>query len=262
MSTIIKTEAIVLRSINFRETSKIVTFYTRQMGKIAGMVKGARRAKNRYGASLEPMSYVAMVLYKKEGRDIQTVSHCDLMKSFRHLYEDIDKMAVGMSIVELVNIVSHERQENIPLFTLLLHSLTALNDATKNPANVLYYFELHCARFLGFQPSFDHCISCEKPLKEVSQKREYKFDIEHGGLVCSSCSDARRQLYCLSPAVLQFFRTISASNYNVDQVQEYELQKNEKVAIVNFLWQYLQFHVHDLRTLKSEKVFGSILTPA
>jgi DNA repair protein RecO len=262
MSSIIKTEAVVLRSINFRETSKIVTFYTRQMGKIAGIVKGARRSKNTYGASLEPMSYVSIVIYKKEGRDVQTVSHCDLMKSFRHLYDDLDKMAVGISMIELVNIVSHDRQENIPFFVLLVNSLTALNHATKNSANMLYYFELHCARVLGFQPSFDHCISCHKELREVSLTQEYKFDLGHGGLVCTTCSDAGRQVFRLLPNVLKFFRDISASDYDMNDIQEYELQKHEKAAIVNFLWQYLQFHVHDLRALKSEKVFGSISTSA
>jgi len=262
MSSIIKTEAVVLRSVDIRETSKVVTFYTRQMGKVAGMVKGARRPKNKYGSSLGPMSYVTIVIYKKEGRDVQTVAHCDLVKSFRHLYEDLDAMAVGMSLVELVNIVSHDREENVPLFILLVNSLTALNAATKNPTNVLYYFELHCARVLGFQPSFDHCVSCQKVLNEVSQTQEYNFDIERGGLICSKCSFADDRILRISAEVLKFFREVSASHYDIHTVQEYEIDNHACSTIHHFLWCYLQYHVHDMRALKSEKVFGKILTTA
>ncbi|HEV8538897.1 MAG TPA: DNA repair protein RecO, partial [Bacteroidota bacterium] len=101
MSQIVTTEAIVLKSMKYRETSRIVTFYTRSFGKIPGIVKGARQAKSKYGTSLQPMSYVSLVFYRKEGREIQTVSQCDLMKSFRHLAEDMEKMAVGMAMIEL-----------------------------------------------------------------------------------------------------------------------------------------------------------------
>ena len=70
---IVKTDAIVLKSMRFRETSKIVTFYTRRYGKIAAVAKGARETKNKFGAALEPMTGVNLVFYKKEQRDLQLV---------------------------------------------------------------------------------------------------------------------------------------------------------------------------------------------
>ncbi|MBI4810400.1 MAG: DNA repair protein RecO [Ignavibacteriales bacterium] len=190
MSTIVKTEAVVLRSIDFKETSKIVTFYTRQFGKIAGMVKGARRPKSRFGTSLNPMSYVSLIIYKKEGREIQIVSQCDLIKPFRHLSEDIEKMAVGMAMIELVNIVTPEHAENAQLFLLLVNSLSSLNHAVKNPSNLLFYFEIHLARVLGFQPVLDHCVTCKKELKKINDDATYRFDIAKGGLACKRCSTA------------------------------------------------------------------------
>ena len=90
MSDIITSEAVVLRSMKYRETSKIVTFYTKEAGKISGIVKGARQSKNKYGSTLEPMSYVSLVFYQNEKRDLQMVSSCDWVKTFRYLMEDID----------------------------------------------------------------------------------------------------------------------------------------------------------------------------
>ena len=99
MSSIVKTEAVVLKSMKYRETSKIITFYTRDFGKVKAIAKGARQPKNKFGSSLEPMSYVLVVLYRKEHRDLQLISQCDLIKTFRHLSEDLDKMAVCMSAI-------------------------------------------------------------------------------------------------------------------------------------------------------------------
>src|SRR5436309_2774306 len=136
MSAIVTTDAIVLKSMKYRETSKIVAFYTRKFGKISAIVKGARRSKSKYGSSLEPMSYVSVVIYKKEGRELQTVSQCDVMKPFRHLADDLDKIAVGLSVIELVSIVAHEEEENTLLFLLVIDIMAALNDATRNPSNL------------------------------------------------------------------------------------------------------------------------------
>ena len=141
-----------------------MAFFTRQFGTIGGIVKGARQRKSRYGSALEPMRYVSLVLYKKEGRELATVSQCDVLRLFPRLEDDLDKMAVGLSIMELLSMISQEEESN-PLFTLVLDAVSALNDATKNPRNVFYYFEIHLARLLGFQPLFGHCSSCGTPRK-------------------------------------------------------------------------------------------------
>ena len=258
MSTIVKTEAVVLRSIDFHETSKIVTFYTRQYGKIAGIVKGARRPKNKYGSSLEPMSYVSLVFYKKEGRDVQTVSNCDVMKPFRYLYEDIDKMAIGMAIIELMNIVIHEREENAQLFSLLVNSLNRINSAATGAINLFYYFEIHLAKDLGFQPSFDHCVSCKRELKEILDGQTYRFHIERGGLVCTQCSEISGQKSPLTADALKILRQIITSNH-MDTLLEIKLDEESKGNLESFILTYLQYHLHGLRPLKSDKVFSKII---
>jgi DNA repair protein RecO (recombination protein O) len=258
MSSIVKTDAIVLKAIKYREASKIVTFYTRQFGKISAIAKGARRATSKYGSSLDPLSYVSLVLYKKEGREIQTLSQCDLMKSFRHLYEDLDKMAAGMAILELVTVVTHEQEKNLPLFNLLVESLTAVNNATKNPSSLLYVFEFQLARVLGFQPSFGNCISCGKPVvREGADRIEYH--LEQGGPLCGSCGIVPGSKITLNGSVFQLLSRMSL-NTKVTTDVNIEIDKKSQREIENFLRSFLQFHVSGIRPLKSEKVFLKIFS--
>jgi len=259
MTQIVNTEAVVLKAMKYRETSTIASFYTKQFGKVSGIVKGARRAKSKYGSALQPMSYVALVLYKKDNRDLQTVSQCDLIKSFRHLSEDIEKMAIGMSMIELTANVAHEEEENPPLFSLLVGSLQAVNDATKSVANLLYHFELRLATVLGFQPRFDDCISCRSPVaQEHNAEGGVTYHLGRGGPLCANCSAVPGPLKRLSMRNLRILKDIAACD-TIDRVLEIEVDYRAKEEINGVLWDYLRHHVSGMRSLKSHHVFSQIL---
>ncbi|MBI1804609.1 MAG: DNA repair protein RecO [Ignavibacteriae bacterium] len=260
MSEIIKTEAIVLKSMKYRETSKIVTLYTREFGKVSTIVKGARRAKSTFGSSLEPMSYVSVVFYKKQGRELQTLAQCDVITPFRKLAEDLEKMSVGVTIIELVSAVAHEEERNVALFNLVATSLTTLNDVGKNSLNLLYAFEVHLARILGFQPTFGRCISCGRPLSsQLSPDDEIVFHLDRGGPLCGNCANTGGQAFLLSRGSLINLQRIASAEHLVD-VSSVDISKESKAEIGNFLWSYLRYHVSGIRTLRSEKVFAKILT--
>lgn len=250
---IVKSEAVVLRTMKYRDTSRIVTFYTREFGKLGGIVKGARDAKNKYGSSLQPTSHVSLVVYKKAGRDLQTVTQCDLLKSFRHVHEDLDKMAAGMTMIELVNIIAHEEEENIPLFTLLVDSLAAVNHATKHPLALLYNFEIRLAGILGFQPLFNSCISCHERI--VGEKVIYH--LMKGGPVCRNCPSVPGQTMTVLYRTLKLLQKISEAE-TFDELPEIEAGPASK-EIDSLLWSFLKLHVSGMRALKTERVFSKIL---
>lgn len=258
MSEILKTEAIVLKLMDYRETSKIVTFYTRQIGKLSGIVKGARRSKNKFGASLEPMSEVSLVVYNNERREIQTVSQCDLLESFCRISEDLEKMAVGLAMIELVNTVAHEQEQNTSLYDLLLVSLSVLNRATKNFLNLLYRFEIGLAFALGFGFSFTSCMSCGRTIITADNDSEMiEFQLDKGGPLCLKCGGMAGRKVKLSRNVLRMLEFIS-SEKDMGEVLEPTIAKKDQESIQNFLWAYLQFHVSGLRPLKSKRVFSTL----
>ncbi len=257
MSEIIKTEAVVLRAMKYRETSKIVTFYTRRSGKMTGIVKGARQAKNRYGTCLEPMSYDSIVLYRKEGREVQTVSQCDPLGSSRRIMESLEKMSVGLAIVEIVFHVAHEEEENAELFSLLVDALDVLNRVDENPQNLQYRFELELLRILGFQPSFTRCAGCGEEIR-TGEEHDLQFHLARGGPLCPGCTSLPGHKITVSvPALILLARLAGARDFaGAAAIPVPEALREE---IGGFLWTYLRFHVSGVRTLKSEKVFSKIL---
>jgi DNA repair protein RecO (recombination protein O) len=90
-----KTEVIVLKSMKYRDTSKIVTFYSRKFGKLKGIAKGARSANNKFGSSLELMTHSMLLIYKKEHKDLHLISQCDAINSYRNISNDLDRMTTA-----------------------------------------------------------------------------------------------------------------------------------------------------------------------
>ena len=138
--SLIKTEAIVLRSSNYRDKSKILTLYTKSHGKITVIAKGVRDVKTKWGGVLQSMAFLNILLYYKENRSLHLLSNAEYVKSYNGIYENFDKMNVGFRIIELINKTTVDRHDIKGLFEMLTDCLNTLNDATKNFVNVLFNF--------------------------------------------------------------------------------------------------------------------------
>jgi len=254
---IVKTDAVILKTMKYRETSKIVTLYTRQFGKMSAIAKGARGMKSKFGAALEPMSYVSVVLYKKENRALQYITESEIAKPFRNLSNQIERMSVGMSIVELMNMVMHDEEENPLIFRLLVETLNAVDSATRNTGNLFFFFEVQLASLLGFKPNFDRCAVCDEVLAfEAASGFSISFDLSQGGGICSSCASNHDVGTKIS---LQAFKVMERLLHSrVDAVTNISLSDTVRSEIANTLHQYLKYHVEGMRNLKSAEVFAQI----
>ena len=160
---IVRTDAVVLRTLDYSETSLIVQLFTRQHGRIAVLAKGARRPKSKFGATLQPMAYVQVVYYYKESRGMQTLTEAAYVQRFPHLTTDLGRLTVGLRLVELAHALLEEGEQNAPALGLLLQALAFADGApdpapggpTAGPANALPWFQLHLATLLGFAPDLD-----------------------------------------------------------------------------------------------------------
>ena len=99
---IIRTDAIVLRGLDYGETSRIVTLFTRERGKMSVMAKGARKTKSKFGSTLQPMSHVEVVFYYKPTRTLQILSESSHVRAFHDLQRSLEKITLGLRVVELV----------------------------------------------------------------------------------------------------------------------------------------------------------------
>src|SRR6201984_2731904 len=90
-----KTEAVVLRSMRLREADRVPPLYTLDRGRVGAVAKGVRKTKSRFGARLEPLSHVELVLHQGGG-ELQTVTGVELLRSHRAAREDSYRLAVGL----------------------------------------------------------------------------------------------------------------------------------------------------------------------
>ena len=198
----LKTEAVVLTSIDYGESDKIVTFYTLDYGKIKGIAKGARKSKKRFVNSLESFVYVKIGFFKKEKRELVRVDYADLINSFPGIKKGIEKIAFGSAFLELLNNLVGDEHKNPKVFVLLLRFLNALKDID-DFKRLMPLYELRLISILGYRPSLSTCVICKKM---VDDEKGVSFSIAKGGVICLSCQSAAGMLKSVSSETIKVFK--------------------------------------------------------
>jgi DNA repair protein RecO (recombination protein O) len=184
---IVKTRAVVLRSRRLGETSKLVTLYTEEEGKLKAVAKGARKPKSKFGGALELMTEVQVVCYLRDERDLQTISDCDALCSFPRLLRDLERLSFGSAACELIDRLTVERDPNRRLYRCLAGVLAGLEEVGDRQVEPLFwYFQLRAAESLGYRPELGHCVSCRAPL----EGEWLWFSAALGGGLCARCGTA------------------------------------------------------------------------
>jgi DNA repair protein RecO (recombination protein O) len=184
MQAPLKTEAIVLRSIRYGEADRILHLYTPNHGRIAAIAKGARRARSRFGARLEPFLRVRLVL--REGRgELYSVTGADTVAAHAGVRDHAATLDAAARACDAVSRLFETDDPHPEVFTLLANELARLDgDAVHGtPANGLA-FRLKLLLAAGILPQLAACATCG----EHDHLRG--FSAAAGGVVCSSCEAA------------------------------------------------------------------------
>jgi DNA repair protein RecO (recombination protein O) len=249
--------------MKYRDTSKIITFYSKEYGKLKGIAKGARTAKNKFGSALEPLSHSMLLIYKKEHRDLHLISQCDSINSFRNLTEDLDRMSIALSVLELIDHVTHHEERTPVLFALLAETLSVLNESTKNYKTYLQAFQLRLAALFGYAPNFDACGQCGKPVSAGDEEKQVAFQIVRGAVFCNTCRestdsevisiDQSAEYIALSMQGLQFIRRLV--NAQLSSLSNLDYNTHIGNEIDELIRLYLRYHFDGLKPLKSVEFF-------
>ena len=178
-----KTDAVVLKQMPLGETNRIITFYTREYGKIAAIARGVRRPGSKFGGSLEILNHVEAAFGR--GRSLDSVNECVVINSYKHLRQNLTAIAQGIYIAELVDIFGEDRSANIRLFEILSETLSNL-DRYENSEFWVLWFEFRLLHFSGFLPEFIDCVECRSPL----DRSDHTFNPVAGGILCPLCADS------------------------------------------------------------------------
>jgi len=233
MRVIVKNEGIVLRKTDFRTTSIILTLYTKDFGKIKGVVKGVRGSRPVSFGLPEIFTLNEIVFYQSK-RDICYISHCDLIDYFKTIRNNFDSSIYASYAVDIFDAVTGMNQPNIGLFNLLCSYLQALNtDLNQRLATTV--FEIKLLTLAGIGPRLDSCASCGGSVNE----NEHVFSIINGGLVCEKCSGRDSSRIKLSKKNVHFLRNTAESNWE----DSLKVQNASDIGLEKMLKNFVNYHL-------------------
>ncbi len=177
-----ETEAIVLRTHRLGEADKVISLFTRQLGRLRAVAAGAQRPKGRYGGTLEPLSYVRLWVFERENRDLLRLNSAELIESFFDMQRDYRVQVAAQYVAEVSERFLPEREVNERAFRLLLAVLRALKRSGEVNRPLLY-FDYWLLRLGGFLPDLDRCSACGRSLGEGSGF----YGPGSEGLLCADC---------------------------------------------------------------------------
>jgi DNA repair protein RecO (recombination protein O) len=199
MSAPEKASALVLRVIDFSETSAVVTLFTREFGKISGMAKGARRPKGPFEHALDLLAQCRIVFLRKSSGALDLLTEAKLERWFRPRGRDLASLYAGYYVAELLLELTHEYDPHPELFDAAVETLAELTSRTA-AAPVVLRFELVALRLLGHLPSFEECAECGAPVPRLGR---VTFGMLAGGVLCENCRVGKRQLVSVSQEVIR-----------------------------------------------------------
>jgi DNA repair protein RecO (recombination protein O) len=172
-------EAVVLRTWPVREADLLVSFFTRDYGKLTGMAKSALKSRKRFGGALEPMTVARAWFQEKPKQELVRLDQLEIIRSPLSLPVDATRLMVLSLYAEVLEqaLPEHDPQETV--FRLIVSVLE--HTTTEQPWMPLTYFELWMTRLMGLLPDIAHCIACGESLVPG----ETSFNSSADGLFCA-----------------------------------------------------------------------------
>lgn len=246
---ICRDEAIVLKTRDFRETSKIALFYSKKFGKISGLFKGIRTKPTKFASNLDFLSINEIIFYKKRFSGLHLVSQCDLKKSFNTLNLDVNKFAIASFGAELIDSIIAQEDAHPEIYKLLVNFLNTLED-TNFPYGLIYNFILKSLSLSGFQPHLESCVVCKSLVKTHAY-----FSNRLGGLLCDRCYKKDREsdnILAGTISTILFFQ-----NSNWQNSLKLSILPTIERQLSEIIFSFLNFHLE--KKFKSLKVLNELL---
>ncbi len=167
--------AVVLRTWKLGEADRIVSMYGAQSGKIRAVAKGVRKTRSKFGARLEPISYIDVQCWK--GRDLDIVTQVESIELFPAIKSDLERLRKGLGIVEVIEELVGDSSGDFEIFRLLVRVLRRLEQGDSH--YLLSGFLWRLLQVEGLAPQLESCVECGEDGEGLTQ-----FSTSGSGLVC------------------------------------------------------------------------------
>ncbi|MBI3246832.1 MAG: DNA repair protein RecO [Deltaproteobacteria bacterium] len=197
-----RTAAIVLRSRPHGESDKIVTFLTKDWGKVTGIAKGAKRSRRRFVNVLESFTHVQLRFRPSRADELAFIFGCDLVQSFRGPSRDLQRFALASYMCELVDVMVSGREAGQEMYTLLLDGLQTIESVAAISSSFLPAFELFLLAHTGYAPHLTDCQQCGREM--IRGEATWVFSPSLGGVLCTRCREDGGSTLALSTETVRF----------------------------------------------------------
>lgn len=199
-------KAIILKKNLFSEGSEIITFYTRDFGKIKAVARSVKSARSKLAFALQSLFYSEIELSSRSGKlaTLSPISGVRPIETFKRLRKDNSRVFRALHATELILKSTADEQPNPDLFDEYLGYLTHLNEYPLEHKGCADVFTLRALGHVGYTVQFSKCLVCSKGLEPGSG---IYFSNRKGGLLCEECAsksaDAKRISSELAKALAQ-----------------------------------------------------------
>ena len=227
---IVNSSAIVLKSFPYGESSLIARCFSETNGKVSLIIKGAKRNKSSKASYFQPLNYIDIIYNHKLNRELHVVSKVSYKKYWSRILEDLYKVSLAISILELTDKTLSDNDPHPPLFLVLKEVLAAYNNTFIDPKVLFWFYECALLNNLGFQPSLE--------------------DPDLPGLILPDIKNDANCIFILSTLL----------SGNISQLKIINPSKETSLLISNYLWSLLDYHFEGLSTIKSFGVVKQLLS--
>jgi DNA repair protein RecO (recombination protein O) len=202
----LRVEGVVLKHINWGETDRLVTIFTRELGKVRVVAKGIRKPRSRKAGHLEPFTRSKLQLAR--GRDLFILTQAEAIETHFEIKNDLVKLGYASYIIELLTSFTYEEEDNWNLYRLLVNTLSRLEKGG-DPILIVRYYEIRLLDLVGYRPKLFTCANCET---EILAEDQF-FSAAQGGVLCPKCGSRSPSARPISTHALRYLRHFQRSSY-------------------------------------------------
>ncbi|RBW70514.1 DNA repair protein RecO [Bacillus taeanensis] len=242
---LVKVEGIVIRSIDYGESNKILTLYTRESGKIGVMARGAKKANSRLSSVSQLFTYGQYLFQKSSG--LGSLSQGEMISSFRGIREDIFRTAYAAYVVELLDKLTEEKTPNPYLFELVYQVLYFMHEEI-DPEILTFIFEVKMLSAAGIAPEFNKCANCG------TMEGQFVFSIREGGFLCHKCQHIDPHHLKISSSTAKLLRLFY--HFDITRLGQVSVKEQTKAEIKQILTTY--YDTYSGLKLKSKRFLDQL----
>ncbi|RLL48051.1 DNA repair protein RecO [Oceanobacillus piezotolerans] len=187
-----KIDGIIVKTKDYSETHKLVTIFSKRLGKFTALARGAKKPRSRMAAVAQPFIYAQFFVYVNKG--LSTIQQGEVIDSFRSIREDIIKTAYAAYIMELTDKILEDKSPDAFIFDQCLKTMQWIGDKEDAEIPIMMY-EMKLYKKGGFAPSVRGCSNCK------NTEGPFWFSYREGGLLCSRCNHLDQEATLLPEAI-------------------------------------------------------------